>query len=414
MSPMFLLPNELIENIALRCSDTRNLRLVNRRVYEAVEHVLWNNGKVKLYIDEKGLREENLQMLEDLKNGCKGTGSIRMLHLISPYSFALDRVRLLHSNLLPSAIQAMESLRSVEWKIRWKSRDPALPLAETTVFRSLASLSSIRELTLDCRTIPSFPVDVLHFGNLETLIIRGEPTAHDVLLSSLSKILARNPKISYLELIWAHVIQPMKPAVLPFSTLFQPPLPHLLPLHTLNLSRWIFDFVHANVIPHLRSLRSLSLYLCEYEDQTLPKALAMQQVSLRRIRVQSVSGELFDYLESIVGLEELSLSEFEDPSESQQLSQGFHDSVLPRHRHTLRVLCVEPLISSPDWAIGYHNIRILDSCAGLAQLTVGLYFEDVHDHAKRKDLLVSTLHFLSFVVATYMPPYPWRPRLFSM
>ncbi|KAL0069362.1 hypothetical protein AAF712_003381 [Marasmius tenuissimus] len=105
--------------------------------------------------------------------------------------------------------------------------------------------------------------------------------------------------------------------------------------------------------------------------------LSAQQISLRRISVQIISNKLFDYVESISGLEEFHLASFEpeDPVLSKELSDRLFHHVLPKHQHTLRTLCIEPRMESLEWAICHHNMHFLNLYKGLTHLTIGLGFE---------------------------------------
>ncbi|KAK1219431.1 hypothetical protein PQX77_017866 [Marasmius sp. AFHP31] len=383
------LPSELLEAVALECSDTKSLRLTNRHIYAAVEHVLWKTRRVNLYLDSRGLSEGSIQMLEDFKTGCKGSESIRMLHITSPDSYhALGHSKLSDSDLLSAAIRAMRGLRSVEWRMRWKGLRSTLPLPDSVVFDALSFLPLLQELNLWCRSIPSFSFDQLHGGQLKKLTIFGEPTAHHDLLSSLSQWLASNPQLSDLRLTWTHVIGISPPSLLPFSTLFDVPLAYTLSLRNLDLTRWIFDFDHPSVTRHLRNLQSLDLALCEYDDKGLWKFLSAEQISLRRIRVQKISSEMFDYLESIAqsGVEELLLTEFPEPSGSQELARRFYEHVLPRHCRTLRTLCIEPASRLREWLVGTNDANTPIICTELTELTVGLHCENGDD---RLQLLMS-------------------------
>ncbi|KAJ8085045.1 hypothetical protein PM082_003823 [Marasmius tenuissimus] len=129
--------------------------------------------------------------------------------------------------------------------------------------------------------------------------------------------------------------------------------------------------------------------------------LSAHRVLLPRIRVQTISSELFDYLESISGLEELLLVYFEpeDPVPFEELSKRLFLHVIRRHQHTLQVLCIQPSMESLEWAICYHNMHILNfKCKGLTHpvSTIGLGFEyedenDSHEEidVRREDVMVS-------------------------
>ncbi|KAK1219430.1 hypothetical protein PQX77_017865 [Marasmius sp. AFHP31] len=364
------LPDELLEAVALHCSDTKNLRLVNRRVYGAIEHVLWQNHAVNVKIGTNGLSEKNVPMLEDFKSGSKTSESIRTLKI------AYHRLRRLEDkplglDLVLSAMRNLKNVRTVEWDATLQAELP------DCVMHPLEHFSLLEELVLDCRHVPVLPSGPFRWGELKKIFIKGDPSeVQDSVTSSLAQIIRSNTKLSHLTIDWLTWHTSPIP-MLPFSTLFDPALPTVLPLQTLRLTLWKFDFRHPNVTPHLRHLHSLDLIDCDYRDDMLWKMLSAQQLSLRRINVQKISHELFDYVESISGLEELCLTFFEpeDPVLFEELSERLLHHVLPKHQHTLRILCIEPKMESLEWAICYHNMHFLDLYKGLTHLTIGLGFE---------------------------------------
>ncbi|KAJ8085041.1 hypothetical protein PM082_003819 [Marasmius tenuissimus] len=368
------LPDELLEAVALHCSDTKNLRLVNRRVYEAIEHVLWKSHALNVDIRTDGLSENNVPMLKEFMSGCKTSVPEMARRLRIVYQPLDPRLEDTGLDLDLSAIQKLRSVRTFEWIAHFPAELPGciIPLLE--------SFSLLEELIMHCSRIPVLPLDALCGGKLTKISLHGDPSMSEVrgnLMSTLAQAIRSNKRLSHLTLNWNPYYRIPRVPLLQFSTLFRPALPASLALQTLHLARWKFDFGHPNVTPHLSHLRSLDLTGCEYQDDALWKLLSTQQVSLRRISVETISNELFDYMESISGLEELLLTYFEpeDPILFEELSEQLFYRIIPRHQHTLRVLCIEPDTESLEWAICYHNMHILNLCKGLTHLTIGLGFE---------------------------------------
>ncbi|KAL0069363.1 hypothetical protein AAF712_003382 [Marasmius tenuissimus] len=363
------LPDELLEAVALHCSDTKNLRLVNRRVYEAIEHVLWKSHALNVDIRTDGLSENNVPMLKEFMSGCKTSVPEMARRLRIVYQLLDPRLEDTGLDLDLSAIQKLRSVRTFD-------------------------------------RIPVLPLDALCGGKLTKISLHGDPSMSEVrgnLMSTLAQAIRSNKRLSHLTLNWNPYYRIPRVPLLQFSTLFRPALPASLALQTLHLARWKFDFGHPNVTPHLSHLRSLDLTGCEYQDDALWKLLSTQQVSLRRISVETISNELFDYMELISGLEELLLTYFEpeDPILFEELSEQLFYRIIPRHQHTLRVLCIEPDTESLEWAICYHNMHILNLCKGLTHLTIGLGFEfegeddsdDSYDeiHTRHNNVVISLI-----------------------
>ncbi|KAJ8085039.1 hypothetical protein PM082_003817 [Marasmius tenuissimus] len=218
-------------------------------------------------------------------------------------------------DLVLSAIRNLKNVRTVEWDATFQVELP------DCILHSLGYFSLLEELVLDCRRVPVLPSDAFRQGELKKISIKGDPSeVQDSITSSLAQIIHSNTKLSHLTINWDTWHMPSVPT-LPFSTLFDPALPTALPLQTLRLALWEFDFRHPNVTPHLKHLRSLDLTRCDYRDDMLWKMLSARQISLCRISVQIISNKLFDYVESISGLEEFHLASFEpeDPVLSKEL-----------------------------------------------------------------------------------------------
>ncbi|KAK1219428.1 hypothetical protein PQX77_017863 [Marasmius sp. AFHP31] len=411
-SPLFRLPNETLEEIAFHCSDSRkgndakNLRLTCRRVNAVTERVLWETRSVLLFLEQPNrLCSRTIRMLEDFKDGTCSLGATRWIknikviarasyHRCSCHEFGETHLTdVVDYGLLTSALRALRNIRRVKCRIGL-IHTPQSSFTERKVMDTLATLPLVSEFLVTYIRPPlnhSIPLDKLGNGHLQKLVINGSfrvAAPEDNYLGSLSDLLARNPRISHLELILDDLTRPFC-----FSDLFQHrPYPHILRLQTLILNGWSLE-CNSGVIPHLQSLQRLELHSGIVVEPELWTAFKDHGISLRHLHTCQINEELLEYLNSFSALETLvfnhQLAPGPDTEESRTISRRFFERVLPHHNKTLQILRVQPFPDACEWGVGLWNVEVLKALRRLEVLEIAPSMLEDHPVPESRRLMNS-------------------------
>ncbi|KAG7100062.1 hypothetical protein E1B28_001847 [Marasmius oreades] len=369
-------------------SEHKTLRLISKTFTAAMESTFWANRFVALVARESVDLERLLLKLEEMRNNPSSSQKIQGLrfNLSVIDQVGMEELCQKVEKVLPEALSKLQGLRRASWI------DPGWAIE--TVTQSLASLPLLADLTIsqrEWRAEPSPNLPLHHFrrGTLERLLINTSYEDRDGYLSSLSILLAHNPCIRHLELLeWQ--FPPTIPLV--FNELFQrQPIFRPLRLESLHLFGWRLT---PEVIPHLRSLRSLEFDgHAELPNLTFWKTLETENIHLRRI-VTVPYAPLLDYLDTFSGLEVLAVLEdrwhTEDLKEAEVLARRFYQVVLPKHKASLKELSFRS-VGPNIWNVSEWNLEGFNGYRELRTLEVEICEDDIHATSNPEKHIVGAL-----------------------
>ncbi|ESK87359.1 hypothetical protein Moror_11707 [Moniliophthora roreri MCA 2997] len=155
------------------------------------------------------------------------------------------------------------------------------------------------------------------------------------------------------------------------------------------------EYLHLCVrsLPKLTSIRVAS-GSASLSPSSLWTALRMEKVIVKEVIVWSKMERTFlDYLDSFSGIEELSIRRAWASSDArldQSMADTLMNSVLPRHKDTLRRLTITAAEEGP-WSFGIRNANGFAQCSKLQSLEVSLNGDDIFINDPQ-DALAASLH----------------------
>ncbi|KAL0578503.1 hypothetical protein V5O48_003496 [Marasmius crinis-equi] len=409
------LPVEIVEEIASWIeNDLKKLRLVSKHLNQAAQRVLWathalvvdfgpgswikvpNHGR-KCVLDIIKFNAVFI-MLRELENRSPSCNLIqRLVFKVGPWASLSpdcsdEAGKFMHRELpglLPGALSSLQGLVSARVEVV-TGFDP--DWLYELLFGPLAVLPLLRELTVDDLSYYSpkqriaLPLHLFNHGKLKKLSIGDRYQHGDEFVPSVTKILAQNPEITHLKLDNYAVIGAQN---IDLRVLFRNVDVRSLHLQHLHIHGWFVDFSAPEILPHIRSLRGLELASHHENYPSALKTLRNHDIYLRKLRYHTVTDELVTYLESYMGLEELSLP-YTGYLEHDERAGSFYCSTLYGHRDSLRELHVAS-VYEPTWIIGLHNVGVFDSYEKLVSLSVGLKLDDINPGLNEGDVIATLL-----------------------
>ncbi|KAG7090505.1 hypothetical protein E1B28_009618 [Marasmius oreades] len=386
---MTRLSSDIILELLPWVDEHKSLRLISKTFNDTMESTFWANRFVVLMATEIKDLEQLLLKLEDMRDNPSSSQKIQKLRFEMSI---IDRVGMEEvcqkvENVLPEALSKLKGLLWASWTdLGW---------ATETIIQSLASLPLLTELTIDqnnWREEPALNLPLHHFrhGTLQRLSICTSYQDRDEYLSSLSIVLAHNPSLRHLGLTdsWQF------PSTIPltFNELFQrQSILRPLRLESLQLIRWHVQLT-PEVIPHLRSLRSLEIPGHGESYLTVWKTLQTEKIHLRRISVSLPHAPLLDYLDTFTALEALIVSDagWLTQKEADRLARRFYQVVLPKHKASLKELSI--LSGGPYiWNAGEWNLEVFNGYRELRTLHVEICEDDIHATSDPEKHVVAAL-----------------------
>ncbi|KAJ8084967.1 hypothetical protein PM082_003744 [Marasmius tenuissimus] len=398
------LPPELLDELCETIETGKDLkvfRLVNKRINNVASRHLWNTRALVIDLNLQKLRS-GMEMLEDLKNRCKTSESVRALKIIRldprtiEKSFTTSeremvkrgRERLVE--VLPQALSALRNLLYAYWKI--SSDDLASPLNKGEMWRQIViePLSQLTELnTLILSSDAPLGLNLMSLGgftHLEHLTIKGRWNIDaKTLETNLAPLLSNNQKLYSLRLSLGYGSPD-------FRLLFPeaenedsgPQLEHL------HLDNWRFT-VNPTIISRLRNLQSLKLPYGRPTGEygTIWTAFQEEGIHLAEITLHDINTGFLDYLESFTGLEFLVLRCPSFRTDANLASRLYQTSLL-KHRQTLHTMEIGRY--SDHLAIGLERAGTFTGFENLFSLSVPLLANDVRPgEGKERDVVTALI-----------------------
>jgi len=285
--------------------------------------------------------------------------------------------------------------------IRWGPCCEDDACAQEVVMKALKTLPNLRVLHLNFTYIKT-PVPFHELSGIQKISVIGIAEQYHVeILDNVAKLVARNPKITSIEVSydWANFKPLGKSRSLHQIFNYYPQNSTPLQLRHLSLETCLVkldDFT----LPHLQHLTSLSLthihdpYNTDaYQEFKEPfnsrhvkeqkkygssrddiwKALKLSGIQLEELALDFVVPSFLEYLASYSGLKKLQLRAggFFNGSSSDSLARQFFSISLIHHIHSLEELRVIPSYEGP-WCFGPHNEAVISRCTNLKILCMAI------------------------------------------
>jgi hypothetical protein len=258
-----------------------------------------------------------------------------------------------------------------------------------SISKSLSSLPNLQGIHLEC--FPSAPL--LHLSALQPLQ-KLSISSYPALLAGIDTTLANTPDLSELSLTAWFCTGCEKPPDLP-DIFGKIPPGQFLRLRSLATCGYTIPYLEPTIIPHLKSLRSLSIewhtshrYFDDSDDEDASgspgtahiwKSLQAASIHVSHLEVDYIEDALLDYIEAYSAIEVLKISsdfveQYQDNDEDTippQRSKFFMSS-LPAHKDIIRELSIH-LPLKVDCPVQASCLDSIGDCQHLSSLSLTLY-----------------------------------------
>ncbi|KAF8985941.1 hypothetical protein BDQ17DRAFT_1376406 [Cyathus striatus] len=404
------IPVELLQEIVqLNLDSCPELRLVCKRLNDIAVPYMFSHATIKYSGNEK-----DLEILEATATGVHPSvlhaTSLTIHDLHPPLKYMggcggkITPVRrkgnedaaLAHSetlkNWLTLAISQFKLVKTVTWRIN--NSTPAWSSECITAF--IAQLTNLTTLVINAKLSGRRSIQLHSFPPVQNFTLQagyGISVSDNGTIQGMPEFIAKSSsKLLRLEINRSD----RDPLLVRDTTLLHSITRDASPLHITSLTLVGIPIeLSSNLVPHLRSLKSLCLkygseplakrrLLRNYNDQEIVQSyetrlfarntwniLNAKKIHLQEISLDKPTESFVQYLTSYSGLESLTITSatITTPECSDSIAQDFYLGALCAHENSLTSLVISPWLKG-KWCIGEHNMDSISKLINLRNLSI--------------------------------------------
>ncbi|KAF9038071.1 hypothetical protein BJ165DRAFT_1408002 [Panaeolus papilionaceus] len=312
-----------------------------------------------------GVRSRSRSMERNASRGSRSRsrGPLAEEHIV-------NRGLLAHLGL---AICSLTKVESVWWQ--FGMNDPEW--AKSVVMDALASLPHLSSLKISLGGGSAASLRLEQLTNLRHIVITGCcPFYRELIIPGLRTLIHNSPNLQTLDVDSGTYRVDTETCTL-HDLLYEYTLPHLRFLKSLSLYETLHP--HKDVSNDLSDDARISLVerITPYSSTPTEIFEALRESSIRisSLSTDAVCPSLLTYLSSYSGLKKLVLTGADGPSgtkeESERLAETFYVEALPLHRNTLEVLVIEPRFEG-GWCFNSRNKETIGELKNLKSLKLAV------------------------------------------